>query len=77
METITETANQINDMTTLIAAATEEQSNVVADVGRSIEHISTISDDVMHEQLNTEQSIQVLADSAKTLDALVASFEKH
>lgn len=77
METITETANQINDMTTLIAAATEEQSNVVADVGRSIEHISTISDDVMNEQLNTEQSIQALADSAKTLDSLVASFEQN
>ncbi|MBE0368772.1 methyl-accepting chemotaxis protein [Pseudoalteromonas aurantia] len=76
METITETANQINDMTTLIAAATEEQSNVVADVGRSIEHISTISDEVMNEQLNTEHSIQALADSAKILDGLVASFEQ-
>ncbi|CAH9051049.1 Methyl-accepting chemotaxis protein McpH [Pseudoalteromonas holothuriae] len=77
MEDVTETANQINDMTTLIAAATEQQSNVVADVGRSIEHISTISDDVMSAQLNTEQSIQALADSAKSLDTLVASFEQQ
>ncbi|MBQ4812379.1 methyl-accepting chemotaxis protein [Pseudoalteromonas luteoviolacea] len=74
MDTITETANQINDMTTLIATATEEQSNVVVDVGRSIEQISVISDEVMNEQLNTEQAIQQLADSAKALDKLVASF---
>ncbi|MCG7533710.1 methyl-accepting chemotaxis protein [Pseudoalteromonas sp. OOF1S-7] len=74
MDTITETADQINDMTTLIATATEQQSNVVADVGRSIEQISVISDAVMSEQLDTEQAIQQLANSAKALDKLVASF---
>lgn len=74
MNTITETADQINDMTTLIATATEQQSNVVADVGRSIEQISVISDGVMSEQLDTEQAIQQLANSAKALDKLVASF---
>ncbi|MFC3032250.1 methyl-accepting chemotaxis protein [Pseudoalteromonas fenneropenaei] len=73
---ISDTADQINDMTTLIAAATEEQSNVVADVGRTIEQISTISDDVMQEQLNSEQAIHALADSAKALDTLVATFER-
>ncbi len=71
---ISETANQINDMTALIATATEEQSNVVADVGRNIEQISEISDAVMNEQLDTEQAIQRLAASAKALDDLVASF---
>ncbi|OHU87685.1 MULTISPECIES: methyl-accepting chemotaxis protein [Pseudoalteromonas] len=76
MSEVTEAANQINDMTTLIAAATEQQSNVVADVGRSIEHISTISDEVTNAQLNTEHAIQALADSAKSLDDLVASFEQ-
>ncbi|KAF7786610.1 methyl-accepting chemotaxis protein [Pseudoalteromonas rubra] len=74
MNTISETADQINDMTTLIATATEQQSNVVADVGRSIEQISVISDAVMSEQLDTEQAIQQLANSAKALDKLVASF---
>ncbi|TMP27406.1 chemotaxis protein [Pseudoalteromonas rubra] len=74
MNTITETADQINDMTTLIATATEQQSNVVADVGRSIEQISVISDGVMSEQLDTEQAIRQLANSAKALDKLVASF---
>ncbi|AOT09176.1 methyl-accepting chemotaxis protein [Pseudoalteromonas luteoviolacea] len=74
MDKITETANQINDMTTLIATATEQQSNVVVDVGRSIEQISVISDEVMNDQLSTEQAIQQLADSAKALDKLVASF---
>lgn len=74
MDRITETANKINDMTTLIATATEQQSNVVVDVGRSIEQISVISDEVMNDQLSTEQAIQQLADSAKALDKLVASF---
>ncbi|CCQ11634.1 putative methyl-accepting chemotaxis protein [Pseudoalteromonas luteoviolacea B = ATCC 29581] len=76
IEVISETADKINDMTTLIAAATEEQSNVVADVGRTIEQISGISDDVMNDQLDTEKSIQALAHSAKALDTLVATFER-
>ena len=74
---ITNTANEINDMATLIATATEEQSNVVADVGRNIEQISEISDKAMHEQITTEQAIKDLANSAQTLDRLVATFEKH
>ncbi len=74
---ITNTANEINDMATLIATATEEQSNVVADVGRSIEQISEISDKAMQEQITTEQAISDLANSAQALDKLVATFEKH
>ncbi|WP_033015609.1 methyl-accepting chemotaxis protein [Pseudoalteromonas sp. BSi20495] len=77
LNTITETANQINDMATLIATATEQQSNVVADVGRNIEQISEISDKAMSEQINTEQAIRDLANSAQTLDELVDTFEKH
>lgn len=77
LDAISETANQINDMATLIATATEQQSNVVADVGRNIEQISEISDRAMNEQINTEQAIRDLANSAQTLDALVATFEKH
>lgn len=77
LDAISETANQINDMATLIATATEQQSNVVADVGRNIEQISEISDLAMNEQINTEQAIRDLANSAQALDALVATFEKH
>ncbi|NMR25502.1 methyl-accepting chemotaxis protein [Pseudoalteromonas sp. NEC-BIFX-2020_015] len=77
LTTITNTANEINDMATLIATATEEQSNVVADVGRNIEQISEISDKAMHEQITTEQAIKDLANSAQILDRLVATFEKH
>lgn len=77
LDAISETANQINDMATLIATATEQQSNVVADVGRNIEQISEISDRAMNEQINTEQAIRDLANSAQALDALVATFEKH
>lgn len=77
LDVISETSNQINDMATLIATATEQQSNVVADVGRNIEQISEISDNAMSEQMNTEQAIRDLANSAQTLDALVATFEKH
>jgi methyl-accepting chemotaxis protein len=75
LDAITETANQINDMAALIATATEQQSNVVADVGRNIEQISEISDKSMHQQLTTEQAIRDLANSAQALAALVATFE--
>lgn len=77
LDAISETANQINDMATLIATATEQQSNVVADVGRNIEQISEISDQAMSEQINTEQAIRDLANSAQTLDDLVATFERQ
>ncbi len=77
LDAITNTANEINDMATLIATATEEQSNVVADVGRNIEQISEISDKAMREQIDTEQAIKDLATSAQTLASLVATFEKH
>ncbi len=77
LNTITNAANEINDMATLIATATEEQSNVVADVGRNIEQISDISDTVMHEQIDTEQAIKDLASSAQTLDDSVATFDKR
>ena len=76
LDSITETAIQINDMATLIATATEQQSNVVADVSRNIEQISEISDNAMTEQVNTEQAIRDLANSAHTLNTLVATFEK-
>ncbi|MFK3863521.1 methyl-accepting chemotaxis protein [Pseudoalteromonas rhizosphaerae] len=77
LNAITNTANEINDMATLIATATEEQSSVVADVGRNIEQISEISDMAMREQIDTEQAIKGLATSAQTLASLVATFEKR
>lgn len=77
LSAITNTANEINDMATLIATATEEQSTVVTDVGRTIESISEISDKAMQEQISTEQAISDLANSAQALDKLVAMFEKH
>ncbi|KTF16224.1 methyl-accepting chemotaxis protein [Pseudoalteromonas sp. H105] len=77
LSSITNTANEINDMATLIATATEEQSTVVTDVGRTIEAISEISDRAMQEQISTEQAISDLASSAQALDKLVAMFEKH
>ncbi|WP_462177510.1 methyl-accepting chemotaxis protein [Pseudoalteromonas gelatinilytica] len=77
LNAINDAANEINDMATLIATATEEQSNVVADVGRNIEQISDISDNVMREQIDSEQAIKDLANSAQTLDDLVATFDKR
>ncbi|CAM4071863.1 methyl-accepting chemotaxis protein [Pseudoalteromonas ostreae] len=77
LDAITNTANEINDMATLIATATEEQSSVVADVGLNIEQISEISDMAMREQIDTEQAIKGLATSAQTLASLVATFEKR
>lgn len=75
LKDVSETSNQINDMTTLIAAATEEQSNVVAEVGLNIEQISAASDNVVDETQAISQAIEVLAESAKTLDSLVVSFD--
>lgn len=77
LDAIAQTATEINDMTTLIATATEQQSSVVADVGQNIEQISEISDHAVQQQINTEQAIKSLATSAQTLDNLVATFEKH
>ena len=77
LNAINDAANEINDMATLIATATEEQSNLVADVGRNIEQISDISDNVMREQIDSEQAIKDLANSAQTLDDLVATFDKR
>ena len=77
LNAINDAANEINNMATLIATATEEQSNVVADVGRNIEQISDISDNVMREQIDSEQAIKDLANSAQTLDDLVATFDKR
>ncbi len=74
---VAETANQINDMATVIATATEQQSNVVADVGRTVEQISVISDNVVHEQLQVTEEVLALADSAQRLDALVATFNEQ
>ena len=76
LKDVSETSNQINDMTTLIAAATEEQSNVVAEVGLNIEQISAASDNVVDETQAISQAIETLAESAKTLDSLVVSFEQ-
>ena len=75
LKDVSETSNQINDMTTLIAAATEEQSNVVAEVGLNIEQISAASDNVVDETQAISQAIEALAESAKTLDGLVVSFD--
>jgi methyl-accepting chemotaxis protein len=77
LKDVSETSNQINDMTTLIAAATEEQSNVVAEVGLNIEQISTASDNVVDETQAISQAIEALAESAKTLDSLVVSFDNN
>ncbi|WP_404340628.1 methyl-accepting chemotaxis protein [Pseudoalteromonas mariniglutinosa] len=77
LNAINDTANNINDMAALIATATEQQSNVVADVGNSIEQISGISDNVMQQQINTQHAIKDLAASAQALDDLVATFDKR
>ncbi|MBQ4831733.1 methyl-accepting chemotaxis protein [Pseudoalteromonas sp. MMG010] len=77
LDAISENANQVNDMATLIATATEQQSNVVHDISQNIEQISDISDTTLNEQFNTEKAIGELVNSAQTLDKLVDTFEKH
>ena len=74
LKNMNKASNQINDMTTLIAAATEEQSNVVNEVSLNIEQISVSSDSVLEETHSLSSAIEMLAESSKVLDNLVISF---
>lgn len=64
----------INDMATLIATATEQQTSVVEEVGFNIRNIADSTDDLSDKQLSAEQEIANLKTAAHNLDKLVKSF---
>ncbi|MBE0362592.1 methyl-accepting chemotaxis protein [Pseudoalteromonas ulvae UL12] len=75
LKDIVNMVNQINEMTTVIACATEEQSKVVSEVGQNVEQISTINEEAVHNQQGVTGAIASLKDSAQSLDGLVESFK--
>ena len=72
---VVEKIEQINDMATIIATATEEQNAVVTDVSQNVETISVINEESMNNQINIEKAIESLSVNAQSLDALVDTFK--
>ena len=70
-------SEQINDITTIIATATEEQSSVMSDVSRQVELISSASDAIAMQSADVKATVTTLHECAEQLDALVASFDKR
>ena len=69
-----ENVELINDMTTLIATATEQQTSVVEEVGFNVENITVITDELSQQQLSAEQEVENLQTAARNLDELVKTF---
>ena len=65
----------INDMNTQIAAATEEQNSVAAEVSRNIERINQLSGDTAESATQTEQNSQKLIELANSLKVMVEQFD--
>ena len=65
----------INDMNTQIAAATEEQSSVAAEVSRNIERINQLSSDTVESSVQSEQNSQKLNELANDLKVMVEQFD--
>ena len=65
----------INDMNTQIAAATEEQSSVAAEVSRNIEKINQLSGETAESAAQTEQNSQRLTELAENLRVMVEQFD--
>ena len=75
LKNIVDMVSQINDMATVIATATEEQSKVVSEVGQNVEQISSINEEAVQNQQGVTGAIASLKDSAQSLDTLVDSFK--
>ena len=65
----------INDMNTQIAAATEEQNSVAAEVSRNIERINELSYETAESAVQSEQNSQKLNELANDLKVMVEQFD--
>ena len=74
LDSITDAINTINDMSTQIAAAVEEQSAVAEEINRSIMTIRDISEHTLQESAQSEQSATAMNDMAEDLARLAAQF---
>ena len=74
LEAITQAVATINDMSTQIATAVEEQSAVAEEINRSIITIRDIAEHTLDEASKTEQSANEMNQMAEDLEVLAAQF---
>ena len=75
LETITQGARSIVDMTTQVASATEEQASVAAEVTRNVETISNIIEEATGQTEQNAQASQTVAEQANSLQQIMSSFK--
>ena len=75
LATIVDAIAVINDMTTQIASAAEEQSAVAEEINRNIVSISTVSGEVTQGADQTEQASHELSRMAHDLQSMVGRFK--
>lgn len=72
---IAEAVQRINDMTTQVATAAEEQSAVAEEMSENINHISQLASSTTHEAEETRQSGSHLSQLAATLQGIVSQWQ--
>ncbi len=75
LNTIARAVGQINDMTTQIASAAEEQAAVAEEVNRNITSISNMAEETSAGTLSTKEASEDLARLVTELQGLVAEFK--
>ena len=73
---ISEAVANITDMTTQIAAATEEQSAVAEEISRNISTIALLADQTSEQAMNSAQLSEELTHTANTQYSLVERFNR-
>ncbi len=76
LNTITDGARSIVDMTTQVASATEEQASVAAEVTRNVEVISSIIEQAVHQTEQNAEASHSVSQQAHGLEDLMSRF-KH
>ncbi len=74
LDTITNGAASIVDMTTQVASATEEQASVAAEITRNIDHIRSIMEEANRQVGQNADASQMVAQQASELQDAVSSF---
>ncbi len=74
LDTITNGAVSIVDMTTQVASATEEQASVAAEITRNIDHIRSIMEEANRQVGQNADASQMVAQQASELQDAVSSF---
>lgn len=75
LNTIAEVMDRINNMSTQIATAAEEQSAVVIDISRNVTSISAATEQTTDSALQTSQASNYLSGLASGLNGLVKQFK--